>query len=174
MSDQLHRSSDSPTFVIALALVLGLGGGSYAAAATQADPETEVIDACLLRSGLVRIVDTADDCRRRETSISWNVTGVQGPPGEDGVDGAPGEDPRFGTDTGLATGGRLGWEGCYVGQVQLWAGLQSQGILANGQLLPVIDELRPLFELFGTVYGGDGTSTFGVPDLESAAPNGTT
>jgi microcystin-dependent protein len=31
-----------------------------------------------------------------------------------------------------------------------------------------------LFSLLGTYYGGDGRQTFALPDLRSAAPNGTT
>lgn len=36
--------------------------------------------------------------------------------------------------------------------------------LANGQLLP-ISQNSALFSLFGTIYGGDGRTTFALPDL---------
>ena len=36
--------------------------------------------------------------------------------------------------------------------------------LANGQLLP-INQNQALFSLLGTFYGGDGRTTFGLPDL---------
>src|SRR5438034_294403 len=39
----------------------------------------------------------------------------------------------------------------------------------NGQLLP-ISQNTALFSLLGTMYGGDGKSTFGLPDLEGSAP----
>jgi microcystin-dependent protein len=39
----------------------------------------------------------------------------------------------------------------------------------NGQLLP-ISQNTALFSLLGTTYGGDGKSTFGLPDLEGSAP----
>src|SRR5256885_9141589 len=39
----------------------------------------------------------------------------------------------------------------------------------NGQLLP-ISQNTALFSLLGTYYGGDGKSTFGLPDLQGAAP----
>jgi microcystin-dependent protein len=47
----------------------------------------------------------------------------------------------------------------------------------NGALLP-ISEYPALYNLIGTTYGGDGQSTFGVPDLRSRitihqGPNGT-
>jgi len=38
----------------------------------------------------------------------------------------------------------------------------------NGQLLP-ISQNTALFALLGTVYGGDGKSTFALPDLEGSA-----
>lgn len=40
---------------------------------------------------------------------------------------------------------------------------------ANGQLLP-ISQYSALFSLFGTTYGGDGRTTFGLPDLRGRAP----
>lgn len=39
----------------------------------------------------------------------------------------------------------------------------------NGQLLP-ISQNTALFALLGTFYGGDGKSTFALPDLEGSAP----
>ena len=39
----------------------------------------------------------------------------------------------------------------------------------NGQLLP-ISQNTALFALLGTMYGGDGKSTFGLPDLRGSAP----
>ncbi|MBL8311369.1 MAG: phage tail protein [Burkholderiales bacterium] len=41
----------------------------------------------------------------------------------------------------------------------------------NGQLLP-ISQNTALFSLLGTYYGGDGKSTFGLPDLQGSAPLG--
>jgi microcystin-dependent protein len=39
----------------------------------------------------------------------------------------------------------------------------------DGQLM-AISQNTALFSLLGTVYGGDGKSTFGLPDLQGAAP----
>ena len=39
----------------------------------------------------------------------------------------------------------------------------------NGQLLP-ISQNTALFALLGTFYGGDGKSTFGLPNLQASAP----
>lgn len=42
----------------------------------------------------------------------------------------------------------------------------------DGQLLP-ISQNTALFSLLGTMYGGDGRTTFALPDLRAAAPLGT-
>jgi microcystin-dependent protein len=39
----------------------------------------------------------------------------------------------------------------------------------NGQLVP-ISEYETLFTLLGTTYGGDGQTTFGIPDLRGRTP----
>ncbi len=40
---------------------------------------------------------------------------------------------------------------------------------ADGQLLPVAQN-QALFSLLGTIYGGDGRTTFGLPDLRGRVP----
>ena len=41
--------------------------------------------------------------------------------------------------------------------------------MCNGQLLP-ISQNTALFSLIGTFYGGDGKSTFALPNLQGSAP----
>ena len=41
--------------------------------------------------------------------------------------------------------------------------------LCDGQLLP-INQNQSLFSILGTTYGGDGRTTFGLPDLRGRAP----
>jgi microcystin-dependent protein len=41
--------------------------------------------------------------------------------------------------------------------------------LCDGQLLPIAQNTA-LFSLVGTTYGGDGRTTFGLPDLRGRAP----
>jgi microcystin-dependent protein len=41
--------------------------------------------------------------------------------------------------------------------------------LCNGQLLPIAQN-QALFSLLGTTYGGDGRTTFALPDLRSRVP----
>lgn len=43
--------------------------------------------------------------------------------------------------------------------------------LCNGQLLPIAQN-SALFALLGTTFGGNGTTTFGLPDLRGRAPVG--
>lgn len=59
----------------------------------------------------------------------------------------------------------------YVGQILLFGGdFAPQGfVFCNGQLLNISD-YGPLYGLLGTTYGGDGQTTFGVPDLRSRVP----
>lgn len=44
-------------------------------------------------------------------------------------------------------------------------------VSANGQTLPVA-QYNALFALFGTLYGGDGRTNFGIPDLRGRVPIG--
>ncbi len=39
----------------------------------------------------------------------------------------------------------------------------------NGQILPITQN-QPLYALVGTAYGGDGVSTFGLPELRGRVP----
>ena len=56
----------------------------------------------------------------------------------------------------------------YVGQIIMFAGnFAPQGwALCQGQLLD-ITEFEVLFQVIGTTYGGDGQTTFALPDLRS-------
>jgi len=59
----------------------------------------------------------------------------------------------------------------YVGSIRLFAGnFEPVGwMFCDGRLLP-ISEYDTLFNLIGTTYGGDGQSTFALPDLRSRVP----
>lgn len=59
----------------------------------------------------------------------------------------------------------------YVGEIRMFAGnFPPQGwMFCEGQLLP-ISENETLFQLIGTTYGGDGQSTFQLPDLRGRIP----
>src|SRR5919205_3936679 len=55
----------------------------------------------------------------------------------------------------------------FVGEIRMFAGnfAPTGWALCNGQLLP-ISQNTALFSLLGTFYGGDGKSTFALPDLQ--------
>jgi microcystin-dependent protein len=59
----------------------------------------------------------------------------------------------------------------YVGEIRMFAGnFPPNGwLFCDGQTLP-ISENEVLFQLIGTTYGGDGESTFNVPNLQSRLP----
>lgn len=59
----------------------------------------------------------------------------------------------------------------YVGEVRMFAGnfAPAGWMFCEGQLLP-ISEYETLFNLIGTTYGGDGQSTFALPDMQGRIP----
>lgn len=59
----------------------------------------------------------------------------------------------------------------FIGQIILFAGnfAPSGWALCNGQLMSIAQNTA-LFSILGTTYGGDGVTTFGLPDLRSRVP----
>jgi microcystin-dependent protein len=59
----------------------------------------------------------------------------------------------------------------YVGEIRMFAGnFPPNGwMFCEGQSLP-IDQNDVLFQLIGTTYGGDGQTTFDLPNLASRVP----
>lgn len=59
----------------------------------------------------------------------------------------------------------------YVGEIRMFAGnfAPAGWMFCEGQLLP-ISQYETLFNLIGTTYGGDGQSTFALPDLRGRIP----
>ena len=59
----------------------------------------------------------------------------------------------------------------YVGEIRLFAGnfAPLDWAFCDGQTLSIADNVV-LFELIGTTYGGDGQSTFQLPDLRGRVP----
>lgn len=59
----------------------------------------------------------------------------------------------------------------YVGEIRMFAGnfAPAGWMFCEGQLIP-ISENETLFQLIGTTYGGDGQSTFALPDLRGRLP----
>ena len=67
----------------------------------------------------------------------------------------------------------LASDDCMIGEVKLFAGnfAPRNWSLTNGQLLAV-SQNTALFSVLGTMYGGDGRTTFGLPDLRGRTPVG--
>ncbi len=114
-------------------------------------------------------------------------TGSIGPPGTPGAPGAPGatgpQGPAgpagttgiFGTNSLNVNQGNATGATCTIGSVMLVAGVvyADNWLPADGRTIP-INGNTALFSLVGTTYGGNGATNYGLPDLRSAAPNGTT
>lgn len=67
---------------------------------------------------------------------------------------------------GARTDNAMAQSFCMLAEVKLFAGtFAPRGwLLANGQILP-ISQNQALYSLLGTTYGGDGRTSFAVPDL---------
>jgi hypothetical protein len=63
---------------------------------------------------------------------------------------------------------------CMLGEVRLFAGTRAPNgwAWADGELVPIQGNAQ-LFSLLGTQYGGDGQSTFALPDMRGIEPDGT-
>jgi microcystin-dependent protein len=59
----------------------------------------------------------------------------------------------------------------FVGEIRMFGGnfAPVDWFFCNGQLL-AISQFETLFNLIGTTYGGDGQTTFALPDLRSRIP----
>jgi microcystin-dependent protein len=59
----------------------------------------------------------------------------------------------------------------YVGEIRMFGGnfAIAGWMFCDGSLLP-ISENQTLFQLIGTTYGGDGQTTFALPDLRGRVP----
>ena len=60
---------------------------------------------------------------------------------------------------------------CFIGEIRMFSGNYAppDWLMCNGQLLS-ISENEVLYSLIGTTYGGDGRTTFGLPDLRGRVP----
>lgn len=59
----------------------------------------------------------------------------------------------------------------FLGEIRMFAGnfAPTGWAQCNGQLLP-LSQNTALFSLLGTMFGGDGRSTFALPNLQGCAP----
>jgi len=118
-----------------------------------------IINACVAKDGTVRIVALEDQCKDKETPLSWNIMGEPGPQGEPGPTGVlgfytvtseqevPGQSINFGAiarcDVGDAiTGGGHRFLDPAFGQV----GFASNAAVANHPV-PAEDSLGEGWEV---------------------------
>ena len=117
------------------------------------------------------------------------ATGPAGPIGAQGIQGIQGPQGPAGAAatiptnlTALSNGlGTTGYTNgtyqsaieCTIGEIVLSVVSYGGGnfLPADGRIL-AISEDSPLFALMGTTFGGNGTSTFALPDLRPFAPRG--
>lgn len=74
----------------------------------------------------------------------------------------------------LASAGLASAQGQYLGEVRLFGSnfCPAGWLPADGRLMQ-INQNEALYSLLGTIYGGNGIQTFGLPDLRGRAPYGT-
>jgi microcystin-dependent protein len=62
----------------------------------------------------------------------------------------------------------------FLGEIKMWAfaWAPQNWLLCNGSILPVTQN-QALFALIGKQFGGDGKTTFALPDLRGRTPIGT-
>jgi Phage Tail Collar Domain/Collagen triple helix repeat (20 copies)/IPT/TIG domain len=100
--------------------------------------------------------------------------GPEGPTGPAGPAGPAGTQDLFGTNSLGFSPGEGGTTPCTLGSILLNVSSEyPQNYLpADGRTLP-IETYTALFSLIGTNYGGNGMTTFALPNLKPAAPNNT-
>ncbi len=159
----------------AAAAVLISGGAAAAASVTTAAPASVTVAGTTIH-GCVRpatgaltiLLKSGAKCPKGTTALSWSTTGPRGPRGPAGTT------ILFGSKTNAAKTGADG-ETCTLGGVLLTAGtVAPAGTLPADGLLLQISSHAALFSLLGTEYGGNGKTTFALPNLRKAAPNGLT
>ncbi|WP_459984785.1 phage tail protein [Nocardioides sp. AN3] len=162
-------------------LALGYGVGLATAAGTPSS-----VGVCVTAKNVVVSATRRSKCPTGSHKLVVNVQGPRGATGASGVPGSPGPSGEpgapgpsgppgpagttaFGTGTDWSGGGSQGSD-CILGQITLSANSFAIGTPARGQILSIAQNTA-LFSLLGTNYGGDGVTTFALPDLRSAAPN---
>jgi len=150
--------------IATLALFIALGGSAYGALRSVAPDGT--VTACASNStGSIRVVAAAGDCSSDERAISW-------------YDATQSNDlflskARFGNGQPPSTRTTVSGDGygCEAGNIDMVSGNYAPigTVFADGQDLPISRD-SALFSLIGTTYGGNGTTTFAVPNLHNLGP----
>jgi hypothetical protein len=171
MTGRVSRNGRLRTIAEIVGAVLLLSGGaaagSVATSSTISGATSTAIHGCVnTKTGALSVLLKAGaKCPRGTKPLSWSVTGPRGPAGT----------TAFGSKTNRATANTSAGAQCTLGEALLMPGktIDASTIPADGQVLPISTNVA-LFSLYGTQYGGNGTTNFAVPNLRKAAPNGLT
>jgi hypothetical protein len=134
----------------------GTAAAAASAATASSHPSPTIRGCASTKTGALSILLKAGaKCRRGTQAVNWNTA-------------------LFGAKTNQAAAGTAGAQ-CTRGEIILTAGktATAETIPADGQVLS-ITSFTALFSLLGTKYGGNGKTTFALPDLRNAAPDGLT
>ncbi len=131
----------------------------------------------LTQCGVVTVVPPKVDPPKEETEVpppppppsvdNPLVTKIDGDPLKNGH---PNIEPNGAVQSTANFTGSRG-ASAFIGQIKIFAGnFAPRGwAFCNGQVLS-ISENQALYSLLGTTYGGDGRTTFALPDLRGRAP----
>lgn len=199
--NRAFRHRPSPAMLVALlALFISLGGSAYAAfslprnsvgtqqlekgAVTTKKIKNGAVTAAKLKlKGLTvpaasyatnasqaasaTIATNADDATNATNAANAGELGGQPP-------SAYAPSSLFGNPASFTQGSAKPSTYCVIGEVRLYAGIPPAGVmLAAGQVLSISSN-PALFTALGATntYGGNGTTTFALPDLRGAEPKG--
>jgi hypothetical protein len=141
------------------AVVLLSGGVAAGSVVASGTAPAAMIHGCVnTKTGALSVeLKAGAKCPRRTKSLSWSAG------------------TAFGSHTNTAVASSSSGATCTVGEALLMPGktFGDNTIPANGRLLS-ISANAALFSLYGTKYGGNGSTNFAVPDLKQTAPDGLT
>jgi len=166
----------TPAMAVALfALLVAASGAAFAAIPSSSGTITACYDK---GNGTLRVIDPEEGqaCHSTETQLEWK-DGITGKVADSNkLDGKDSSKFARASLFGSAVNARNGENpnsNCVIGEVRLFAGSVTPGDfkMARGQVLQISD-YEALYNLLGTRYGGNGDTTFALPDLRGAEPNG--
>jgi len=187
--EEVMKFSNKLVVILVAVLAISLVGGATWAFA-QASGQ---IAACVDVKGKVSNLGFEENvtCNpNKETKITWSITGPQGDTGPQGpagsvpaaTDANGGGQAHNNMQPNVALTCIIAVQGAFpfregdpptapfLGEVKWFTGNYAPAgwALCDGQLLAISDN-PGLFSILGTIYGGDGRTTFGLPDARGRA-----
>jgi tail collar domain len=124
------------------------------------------LSATLVAGQVTGLITFVSGTAAKAADVNANFTAVK-----TAVDDNAAKLAKFGTTAQASRAGNGAT--CTLGEILLFAGTVANGTPAQGQLLSIAQN-QALFALLGTNFGGNGVTTFALPDLRGLAPNGLT